>query len=127
MKKFLFFGLILISTITFSQSPQFLNYQGVARDASGTVINSGNIGIRFEIWRTSPSGTKVYQEEMSSVPSAAGIFTTAIGSGSANIGAFNSINWANGPYFIVVGIDPTGGTSFSTVGTSQLLSVPYAL
>src|ERR1041384_5854620 len=107
-----------------AQAPQYLNYQGVARNSSGTVINSGNIGLKFEILQGS---TPVYTEENSATPSAAGIFTTAIGSGSnTTLGSFSSINWANGPYFIRVSIDPSGGTSFITTGTSQLLSVPYA-
>ncbi len=123
MRKLLFFILLFISAISFSQAPQFLNYQGIARDASGSVVTS-NIGIKFEILQGS---TPVYTEEQSVTPSAAGVFTAAIGNGINQVGVFSSINWATGPYSIRVSIDPTGGTSYSTVGTSQLLSVPYAL
>src|SRR5688572_19111864 len=103
MKKIilLFFAIGCLSEIR-SQAPQFLNYQGVARDAGGTVINSGNIGLRFEILQGSATGAVVYKEEKSATPSSAGIFTTAIGSGTNTIGTFSSINWAAGPYFIRV-------------------------
>jgi len=126
MRKSLFFALLLISTISFSQAPQYLNYQAIARDATGTIISTP-IGIQFEILQGSASGTVVYEETNNITPSSAGVFTTAIGAGSPVIGTFSSINWANSPYFIRVSIDPTGGTSYSTVGTSELLSVPYAL
>jgi hypothetical protein len=126
MRKALLFSLLLLSAITFSQAPQFLNYQAVARDASGNIITTA-IGIKFEILQGSASGTLVYDETNTIIPSSAGIFTTGIGSGSPGFGTFSGINWANGPYFVKVSIDPSGGTSYSTVGTSQLLSVPYAL
>ncbi len=126
MRKLLFFALSLISTITFSQAPQSLNYQAIARDAGGTIVTSP-IGIKFEIIQGSASGTVVYEETNNIIPSSAGVFTAAIGNGTPVTGNFPSINWANSPYFIRVSIDPAGGTSYSTVGTSQLLSVPYAL
>lgn len=40
---------------------------------------------------------------------------------------FNTIDWSAGPYFIETKTDPTGGTNYTITGTSQLLSVPYAL
>jgi hypothetical protein len=78
----------------------------------------------FEILQGS---TPVYSEEHTVAPSAAGIFTAAIGGGNNPSGSFSAINWANGPYSIRVSLDPTGGTAYTAVGTSQLLSVPYSL
>src|ERR1041385_4971885 len=126
MKKITFAILCFLSLSVFSQAPQYLNYQGVARDASGNIISTV-IGLKFEILQGGPTGTVVYDETNTSLPSSAGIFTTAIGSGAVISGIFSSINWAAGPYYIRVSIDPSGGTSFTAVGTSQLLSVPYAL
>ena len=40
---------------------------------------------------------------------------------------FSAIDWANGPYFVKTETDPAGGSTYSITGTSQLLSVPYAL
>ncbi len=126
MRKSLFFALTLLSTLTFSQAPQFLNYQAIARDASGNIVTNP-IGIKFEILQGSPSPTVTYEETNTITPGSAGVFTAAIGGGTPVVGTFSLIPWANKPYFIRVSIDPTGGTSYSTVGTSELLSVPYAL
>lgn len=126
MKKRIITFLVLLSATVFSQAPQYLNYQGVARDAGGNIIST-SIGLKFEILQGSATGLTVYDEINTSTPSSAGIFTAAIGSGVASTGTFSAINWATGPYFIRVSIDPAGGTSFSTIGTSQLMSVPYAL
>lgn len=126
MKKLLILFCLLAVSAVKAQAPQFLNYQGVARNSSGTIITSA-IGIKFEILQGSATGTLIYDETNTITPSSAGIFTTAIGSGAPGTGTFSAINWANSPYFVRVSIDPAGGTSYSTVGTSQLLSVPYAL
>jgi hypothetical protein len=124
MKKGLLLAILFLSKFTFSQAPQSIHYQGVARDAGGTIISSGSIGLKFEILQ---GATQVYSEEQSASPSAAGIFTAAIGTGTNSSGSFSAINWSAGPYFIRVSLDETGGTSFTTVGTSQLRSVPYSL
>jgi hypothetical protein len=50
-----------------------------------------------------------------------------IGGGTVVSGNMATINWANGPYFIKTETDPTGGSSYTITGTSQLLSAPYAL
>ncbi len=126
MKKRIITFFVLLSATVFSQAPQYLNYQGVARDAGGNIIST-SIGLKFEIIQGSATGLVVYDETNTSLPSSAGIFTAAIGSGAVSSGTFSAINWATGPYFIRVSIDPAGGTSFSTIGTSQLMSVPYAL
>ena len=126
MKKIICFLISLISICGYSQSPQKINYQAVARDAGGNVVTTA-VGIKFEILQGSSLGTVVYDEVHTVMPSSVGIFTAAIGGGSSGIGTFSLTNWAAGPYFLRVNIDPAGGTSYSNVGTSQLLSVPYAL
>jgi hypothetical protein len=50
-----------------------------------------------------------------------------IGGGTVVSGNFSTINWANGPYFIKTETDPAGGINYTITGTSQLLSVPYAM
>lgn len=127
MKRILIAILFLSGLELFAQAPNFLNYQGVARDASNNIITT-NIGLKFEILQGSATGTVSYAETNSAIPSSAGIFTAAIGSGAViSSGTFPMIDWASGPYFIRVSLDPTGGSSYSVIGTSQLLSVPYAL
>ena len=50
-----------------------------------------------------------------------------VGGGTVLSGALSQIDWASGPYFIKTETDPSGGTNYSITGTSQMLSVPYAL
>ncbi|MEO6977276.1 MAG: hypothetical protein ABI113_02825, partial [Mucilaginibacter sp.] len=50
-----------------------------------------------------------------------------IGTGTVVSGSLATIDWANGTYFIKTETDPTGGSTYTITGTSQLLSVPYAL
>ena len=123
MKKLLFTLLIGITTLAYSQAPQQISYQGVARNASGTVLANQPIGIRFDIHQDSASGSIVFSETHTGVlTNGFGLFTTYIGS----ISNLSVINWATNSYFIEVSIDPNTGT-YSSLGSQQLMSVPYAL
>ncbi len=126
MKRIVVIVCLFITGFVKSQAPEKVNYQGIARDAIGNIITTP-IGLKFEIHQGSASGPVVYDETHTVVPSSVGVFTTAIGGGFVGIGNFSTISWGTNSYFLTVSIDPAGGTSYSTVGTSQLLSVPYAL
>ena len=127
--KLLFTTIIsIISIIALAQVPQEISYQAVARQASGAVISNALIGVKFIIYQgTISSSTISYEETHNANTNQFGLFTLSIGGGSITIGAFNTINWATGPYFIETLIDPAGGTSYSSIGAQQLMSVPYAL
>src|SRR5690606_9336182 len=56
-----------------------------------------------------------------------GLVSLEIGMGTATVGNFKNIDWAEGPYFIETQVDITGGSNYNIIGISQLLSVPYAL
>ncbi len=127
MRSFLVYIFLFLYLGVFSQAPNYINYQAIARDASGTILASSNIGVKFKILQGSPTGTVSYEETNNVTSSSSGIFTVAIGAGTAVTGSLSAIDWASGPYYIEVSIDPAGGTSYSVVGVSQLLSVPYAL
>jgi hypothetical protein len=84
--------------------------------------------MRLTILQGSPIGTIVYQETFTPTTNAYGLVNLEIGTGTVvGAGTFATINWANGPYFIETAFDATGGTTYLVMGTSQLLSVPYAL
>jgi uncharacterized protein (TIGR02145 family) len=68
----------------------------------------------------------VYTETFAPTTNAYGLVNLEIGSGTST-DDFTTIDWANGPYFMETAVDVTGGTSYSVMGTSQLMSVPYAL
>ncbi|HBE43204.1 MAG TPA: hypothetical protein DDW27_18780, partial [Bacteroidales bacterium] len=130
MKKL--FTIIVISGLTltiFAQTPLKLSYQAVIRNSSGGLVTNHAVGMRISILRGSTTGLIVYRETYSPVPqtNANGLVTVEIGSGTPSIGTFSEINWVAGPYYLQTETDPTGGTSYTITGTSQLVSVPYAL
>jgi hypothetical protein len=107
--------------------PNAFNYSAVARNASGQPIANSTIGIQISILKTSTVGTTVYRENHAVNTDAFGLFNLVIGAGSIQSGFMATINWSNDNYYLKVGMDATGGTNFLTMGTTQLLSVPYAL
>jgi hypothetical protein len=128
MKKiFTFIALVLLTANVFAQAPQKMSYQAVIRNSSDVLVASTAIGMKISILQGSASGTLVYAETQSATTNLNGLVTVEIGNGSVVTGTFSAINWANGPYFIKTETDPTGGTSYTISGTSELMSVPYAL
>lgn len=111
----------------YSQAPERMNYQGVARDLSGNVLANQSIGLRITLHSGSPSGTTVYQETHVVTTNAFGLFAIEIGGGSVVSGSVASINWGVNSYYVQTELDASGGTSYTNMGTAQLLSVPYAL
>ncbi len=129
MKKVILQITLLFATAlqVLAQAPQALNYQGVARNSTGTPLAGQPIGLQITIHDGTPTGTIVYQEAQSTTTNSFGLYNVSVGTGTASTGAFNSINWGTGYKYMEVGIDPAGGTSYTSAGTSELLSVPYAL
>ncbi len=118
---------ILMSASVFAQSPEKISYQAVIRNSSNALVTNSVVGMRISILQTSATGTAVYVETQTPTTNANGLASLEIGAGTVVSGTFATIDWANGPYFIKTETDPTGGTSYTITGTSQLLSVPYAL
>lgn len=128
MKKLVTIYLALfITTSMFAQAPEKMSYQAVVRNGSNNLVSSTVIGMQISILQGSVSGSAVYVESQTPTSNANGLVSIEIGNGIIISGDFTTIDWANGPYFIKTETDPTGGTSYSIIGTSQLLSVPYAL
>ncbi len=128
MKNIYAILLLLVLTATAgAQAPQKFNYQAIARNASGAIIPNQTISVRFTIRDISETGPVLYQETQALQTNQLGLFYTAIGIGPAGIGTFNTIDWGSGPKFLQVEFDPAGGSNYLIVGSSQLISVPYAL
>ncbi len=128
MKKLLLSVVALsLALSTFGQAPEGFKYQAVVRDASNSILANQAVGMRITIKQGSPTGTTVYSESFASTSNAFGLINLAIGSGTVLSGTFAIIDWSNGPYYIETASDLTGGTTYSVMGTSQLMSVPYAL
>ena len=120
----LIFAILIISSQ--AQAPEKMSYQAVIRNASSELITNQKVGIQISILQGSISGSPVYSETQSTTTNTNGLISIEIGTGTTSDN-FSAINWANGPYFIKVETDPEGGSSYTITGTSQLLSVPYAL
>ena len=128
MKKIITICAVLLMTASvFAQAPEKMSYQAVVRDGSNALVSSTAVGMQISILQGSASGTAVYVETQTPTSNINGLVSLEIGSGTVVSGDFTTIDWANGPYFIKTETDPTGGTSYTITGTSQLLSVPYAL
>jgi hypothetical protein len=128
MKKIL---LSLVATATmalssFGQAPEGFKYQAVIRDASSAILNSQLIGVQLTIKQGSTTGASVYTETFAETTNMYGLLNLEIGTGTS-ADDFTTIDWANGPFYIETAVDATGGTNYSPMGTSQLMSVPYAL
>ncbi len=127
MKKIITLSLLIISIFTFAQVPQGISYQAIALTAAGTPVVSANVGIRLSVLNTTATGTVLYSETQTKTTNAQGLFNLVIGQGTATSGTFNTINWGTNSKFLKVEMDVAGGANYVLVGTTQLLSVPYAL
>lgn len=108
------------SICIFAQAPDAFNYQAVLRNSDGSAQTDKAVELDLAILQGSATGSVVYDESHSTTTSNIGLVNLQIGGGSVTSGTFASIDWANGPYFVRVTVDGT------EMGTSQLLSVPYA-
>ncbi len=127
MKRLLTIAMICVGLGALAQAPDLINYQGIARNSAGAALNSQAIGLRLTIHQTSATGTTVYQETHNPTTNQFGLFTVQIGGGTVVSGTFGSISWGTDAYYLEVEMDENGGTAYSQMGTSQLVSVPYAL
>jgi len=125
MKKvFTILAAVLLTASVFAQSPQKLSYQAVIRNSSDVLVTNTQIGMEINIRQGSVSGTVVYTEIQTPTTNTNGLVSIEIGGGTG----FNAIDWSAGPYFIETKtalVPPL--TTYTITGTSQLLSVPYAL
>ena len=130
MKKLLLI-LFCLPLLIMAQAPQGFTYQGVATDNNGFELQNQTISIQASILSSSATGTTVWQETHTTTTDTFGLFNVTIGEGtSTNSGSsatFSEIDWGAASHFMKVEIDVNGGTNYVHVGTSQMMSVPYAL
>ena len=125
LKSYLLLPLLtfFLTSLTFSvsaQAPLQIPYQGVARDAQGAALQNQLITLRLTI--EDVSGANLFQEIHQTTTNQFGLFNVKIG----NVIPLN-IDWSNGTKFLHVEMDPQGGGSYTDLGATQFLSVPYAL
>lgn len=128
MKKIVLIAALAFGTYMVSaQAPERMSYQAIVRSAAGQLLTNQNVAVRVSVLQGSAAGTSVYSERVTGTTNANGLISLAIGSGTVLSGTFNTINWGTNSYFLKTETDPAGGTNYTIAGTSQLLSVPYAL
>jgi len=110
-----------------AQIPQGFSYQAVALNTAGNAVASVPVKVRVSILENSATGSAAYVETHNPTTNNVGLFTMTIGMGTPASGTFSGVNWAQNSKFLKVEIDVTNGSNYITVGSSQLLSVPYAM
>ncbi len=125
MKK-IYTTLIFIITLSISaQAPQGFNYQATVRNNAGALMINKNVTFKFNVMKDTPTSVPVFSETHYVPTDDLGAVNLVIGKGTATTGTFGSIDWGTGTYFL--GIELNTGNGFIAMGTTQLLSVPYAL
>lgn len=128
MKKlFVLLSAVLITAALNAQTPEKMSYQAVIRNSSNQLVANQQVGMRVSILFGSATGTPSYIERHTPTTNENGLVSIEIGDGIFVSGRLDTISWGAGPYFIKTETDVAGGQIYTITGTSQLLSVAYAL
>jgi len=119
--------LLTLASCLWAQTPQKMSYQAVTRNESGQLIANKQIGMQISILQSSENGSVVYSETHTPTTNENGLTSIEIGAGNPVIGTLDGVDWSKGTFFIKTETDPTGGSTYTITGTSQLQNVPYAL
>ena len=127
MKKLYAILCLAIASLTQlqAQAPQGFNYQATVRNSSGDLIVNTNVYFKFNVIQGSNTAVPIFTETHYVSTDDLGHVNLVIGQGTANTGAFSELDWSLGSYYL--GIELDTGSGYVAMGTTQLLSVPYAL
>ena len=127
MKKFYAILCLAIASLTQlqAQAPQGFNYQATVRNSSGDLIINTNVYFKFNVIQGSQTAVPIFTETHYVPTDDLGQVNLVIGQGTANTGTFSELDWSLGSYYL--GIELDTGSGYVAMGTTQLLSVPYAL
>lgn len=119
---------LLMATL-WAQAPEKMSYQAVIRNASNALVQTQGVGIQVTILKGGATGIPVFIETHNVTTNINGLVSLEIGAGTLVSGDITTIDWGADTYFIQTETDPTtaGGTNYTITGTTQLMSVPYAL
>ncbi len=127
MRKLLPVFLFVLTAVTaYTQTPQAIKYQAVARDEAGNVLANSDVAFRIAVVENNENGPGVYVETHNVTSNEFGLISMEVGRGTPVTGTMQGVDWANARHFLRVEMDATGGTSFELMGVSELLTVPYA-
>ena len=117
-RAFFFLTSLVIAFNVLGQAPHSFNYQAILRNADGTIKENETISLQIRI--VDDQGNASYLEIHNATTNEFGLVNLVIGEGTTS-DDLSTIDWTNGPYFLEITLNGT------TLGTSQLLSVPYAI
>ena len=121
------FTFITLTKELSAQAPKRLSYQAVVRNAASEIISEKSVSLKISILSGSVTGAAVFTETHQATTTKNGLVSLQIGAGTVQVGNITTIDWSAGNYFVKTEVDPDGGTNYSILSTSQLLSVPYSL
>nr|AOE13445.1 hypothetical protein [uncultured bacterium] len=129
MKKFYIFLCLAIAALTQlqAQTPQGFNYQATVRNSAGDLVVSTNVYFKFNVIQDSQTADPIFTETHEILTDDLGQVNLIIGQGTANTGVFSELDWSLGSYYLGIQLSIDGPNDYVAMGTTQLLSVPYAL
>jgi len=129
MKKFYIFLCLGIAALTQlqAQAPQGFNYQATVRNNAGDLVVSTNVYFKFNVIQDSQTADPIFTETHEILTDDLGQVNLIIGQGTANTGVFSELDWSLGSYYLGIQLSIDGPNDYVAMGTTQLLSVPYAL
>lgn len=131
MQKFFALYTLLLCWVSLAQAQQLsslpgMNYQAVARDATGKLLSKKTVFLRVNLLSDGPAGNAVYTEVHQVTTNENGLFNLVIGKGENKGTAFQTIPWAEKNIWLELALSESKKEAFSVIGASQLLAVPYA-
>ena len=131
MNRFILFVFSLFLSFSIAIAQDGINYQGAATDANGDELTNQNITIRASVLSGTANGSLEWEETHSTTTDQYGLFNVVIGQGTSTTNGatsnFDDMDWGSGDHFLKIEMDATGGTNYALIGTTQMMSVPYAL
>ena len=131
MKKLILFIFSIILIFSIANAQDGINYQGAATDVNGDELTNQNITIRASVLSGSANGNLEWEETHSTTTDQFGLFNVVIGQGTNTTNGatatFDDMDWGSVNHYLKIEMDATGGTNYAMIGTTQMMSVPYAL
>tara|TARA_B100000900_G_scaffold381087_1_gene367257 strand:+ start:505 stop:2469 length:1965 start_codon:yes stop_codon:yes gene_type:complete len=127
MKKLLPIVIALFSICGLAQAPNGFNYQASVRDANGDLVTEQSVSFKFHIIQGTQTAAPTYTETHATNTDDLGQVSVVVGQGNATSGTFSSIDWSLGSYFLKIEVELSAGSGYVDLGTTQFMSVPYAL
>lgn len=108
------------SFILNAQQKNYINYQGVVRDADNELMVEESVEIGIALKFGTSNAPIQYQESHFITTDINGVFSLQIGSGISNSGDYENLPWGEASFVAV-------SFNGSELGTTELMAVPYAI